>query len=268
MNNLNYEKVESFVLSLKSLRDRCALGLFLETACKTKDLVEIRVGDIGQDILIGRKEYSISKALFNNLKEYSSNREKKDYLFYSRQSKKISDRRIRQIVDKCTYENLFVSLSPEDLRRISLYNSNFSKGGNIRIIDLNQLKKIRNGIVNTRNRILFDLLVFGFKSSQICNFTVGDLTKSPIDAFLLREIKAYVLLNKLSKEDFLFKTRQGSHLTKVRIFQIITSLGHNLTPRILNDSGLFMELERGFLEERLRVLGVKTCKFDFFRRES
>jgi integrase len=204
------------------------------------------------------------------------------FLFATRQSDSISTKRIRQIIQKTSKENIGFEISPKDLREYSIKQKlkikdfgSVKKDAGLKRIDKrkylssDEVKRLEKTINSKRDYLIFKLLLNNFKSSGIVNFKVEDVLDSSIPESLANELESYAISKGISFGEYLFSTRQKTHLTNERIFQIISSLGKKIgieaSPRILNNTAIVNAVSSKNPKSKLNALGVKTRVSDIRR---
>lgn len=103
--------------AIKSERDRLIFGILYETGCYVKELVNIKIKDIDfkkGSIHFQKKTSRISKKLCNSLKFFT--KEKKEFIFATSQSKRMTAKRARQLVQKYTKDIIGEKLNPKSIR--------------------------------------------------------------------------------------------------------------------------------------------------------
>lgn len=284
MNNITKSLLESLVRTIKDTRIKLIFSILIETSCKVSELSNIKIIHISKKyIKINNRIVPISTALHSNLNSYINKQDKKqDYLFSTRQSPKISTKRIRQLIQSTTKIILKQKISPEDIRKISIKDK-------IKKLDINKVKKevglkrldkrkyltskeishlrdvIKNRIKNDRDNIIFELLLIGKKSKEIINLKVDDIIDLNINSDVIDKINKHIIKNKLSWGEYIFHTRQNTHLTKERIFQLIKQISKlsniEVNPRILNNTAIALAINSKNPKSRLSALNLKTKSF-------
>jgi integrase len=279
---------KSLKLALDSLararldnRSKLVISLFLECSCKVSEIVNIKAGEIYKNkILIGKREVSISENLYSSLIKFISENKisRNDYLLSTRQSEKISTKRIRQIIQSNTEKILGFKINPENLRKLSISEKLKEKDvkevkeevglkrlDKRKYLSLKEVGVLRDNIEDERTFLIFELLLNGLKSKEIIHLKVEDILGLNISSRMINRLESFISKNKVSFGEYIFLTRQNSHLTKERIFQIINDLGKvfeiEVTPRILNNTALSTALFSKDSESKLNALGVKTRAF-------
>jgi len=119
---LGSEEIERIKAEIKEKKDSLAFGLLLETGCKISELVDIKVEDIGENsVSVGtpKREAGISRKLASEIKSFVDSEKISGFLFQSRQSGRISDRRIFQVL-KLYGEKTGVKVNPRILRNTKI----------------------------------------------------------------------------------------------------------------------------------------------------
>jgi integrase len=267
--------LNSIVETLQDSREKLIFQILKETSCKVSELASIKTKDISKNsIKIKNRTVPISQNLYKTIQNQKINEE---FLFTTRQSSKISTKRIRQIVQSTSKEILGFSISPEQIRKLSIKQKlktrslqkvksqvGLKRLDKRKYLTQEQVKSLREKITSKRDALLVELLLHGLKSTQIANLKVEDLITLDIPSSLTEKIENYFLKNKVSYGEYIFKTRQNSHLTRERIFQIIKSLGKQagikVSPQILNNTALANAFSSNN-SDKLNALGVKTRAF-------
>jgi len=124
---LSQEEIAALISSIDDLRDNIIISLFLETGINLNELTYLRKEDLdlATRTLKIRKEttknkeerlLSISQELAEKLKKYLEQENPKTYLFTSRQSRKITERRVQQLLDHYSQKSLNKKINPRILR--------------------------------------------------------------------------------------------------------------------------------------------------------
>jgi integrase len=108
---------EKLANSIFNLRDSLIFSIFYETGCSVSEISEVRIKDVSPNyISFGKRKSIISPILYAKIQTYlnleGSNRE---FLFYSRQSDKITEKRVIQIV-KFYSKRVGFEITPQILR--------------------------------------------------------------------------------------------------------------------------------------------------------
>lgn len=136
--------------SIKNIRDKLLLNIAFDTGCTLKELVAIKVEDIeftNNSLAFNtqkkQRTSNISKKLSLDIKQYvlKNKLDKKNFLFSTRQSESISDKRVFQIIKKYALESDINEVSPKILRYSHIAHS-ISTG--ISVDDLSNQIGIKN----------------------------------------------------------------------------------------------------------------------------
>jgi integrase len=278
--SINENSINSLLNVLKT-RDRLLILIFNSTACKTGEIIDLKLKDISRyQIIINEREIPISESLYREIQNYALELKlnPENYLFSSRQSEKITTKRIRQIIQKNSKNVLGFKLNPKELRKASICekikNENIEevkKQVGLKRFDVKafisevELNKIKNSIKDNRTKLLFSLLLNGFKSITIKKLKVNEINELKINNSTKKELKSYVSVNKLSENDPLFLTRQKSSLSKESIFKIVSQVGKQagikLCPRDLNNTAVYKAINSENPKDQLDKLGLKFSQF-------
>lgn len=114
---LQRDEWEKLVRSIFNLRDLILFVLFYETGCTVSEITHIRIKDVVSGyVLIKQRKAVISPALYEKIQLFleleGSDRE---FLFYSRQAKQITEKRVIQIV-KTYAKRVGFEVTPQILR--------------------------------------------------------------------------------------------------------------------------------------------------------
>jgi integrase len=281
--SLDKNSLEKLEKNVSSQRDRILLKILIETSCKTNELIEIKIKDLAKySIKIKERRVTISKDLFIICKKFAKQNKKNpnDFLFSSRQSDKLTTKRIRQIIQKDSSAILKNRINPEDIRKISIKEKLKKKDVNEikkeiglkrfdkrKYLDQQDILKIKKS-GDKRTRLLFDLLLSGLKSKSIINLKVKDIKELKIKENIKDRLIDYSFEKGLSNNHFIFLTREKTHLTKERIYQVIkqnySSSTITINPRILNNSAIYIAASSKDYKKNLLNLGIKTHQFYLF----
>ena len=278
---VSYLEVSRLVGRIGNFRDRLIFRVLLEGAVKVSELANLRVLDfVGYGVIVSGRFVSLSEDLLKEVRRFvlSEGKKRDDFLFSGRQSSKLTTRRMRQIVSGISFKFLGFKVLPEDIRKVSIgeklkkkrsfevrYEAGLKRFDCREYLRGREVSKLRREIDSERDKLIFDLLLSGYKSKQICNLRVCDVFKTKLSSSLKERLESYVRERKLSHKTFVFLTRQGSNLTKERIYQIIVSLGKDLgisvTPRVLNNTFLKGIVSLSDFENKLAEVGIKNTAF-------
>jgi integrase len=258
-------------------REKAIFWILFESGCKVSELVDLRFSDFKEDsVEIDGRTVKISRSLCSFVSKLLCDNVS-DYLFSSRQSLKLTTKRVRQIVESCSRKLVGFRILPEDIRKLSIKEKLKKKSveevkseAGIKRLDkrkylsLEDLEKFKSVISSQRDYLMFSLLFSGLKSSRIAKLKVSDINHLGISKTLFHRLEKYSQENSLSSEDYLFLTRQETILTKERIFQIITTLGRaakvEVSPRILNNTAIAAALSSSD-SSKFDGLGLKNRAF-------
>ena len=271
---INENAINSLANALKN-RDRLLVLILNCTACKTSEIIELKLKNISEkSIRINERDVSIPESLYLEVQNYAKDigLSPEMYIFSSRQNQKITAKRIRQIIQNSAKNILGFSINPKDLRkyvickRVKENDSELVKKqvglkrfDKRRFLTESEIKILNNAIKDSRTKLLFSLLLNGYKSTKISKIKVNEFVNLNVNSSVKNKLKKYAARHHLSETDPLFLTRQKSSLTKERIFQIISSLsnktGIKITPRVLNNT---------FLARMLLNSDTKTHSFHLY----
>jgi len=156
-------KIKSFLNKndIKKLRDNIidkrhfiAFNTLLESGCLVSELVNIKVEDIKKysiSIGISKREVRISNELLTSIREFISEENIKDFIFTTRQSGRISDKRIFQILKKYG-KNTGIELNQRILRNTKLAMMLQAKEDNKKIKDELGIKRLEFGSYGLLNK--------------------------------------------------------------------------------------------------------------------
>ena len=120
---LSLREVKNLIDSIENIRDKLSLRILYETGCTLRELVNIKVKDIqGNKIKVVDPETKeirypqISSKLSKDIKLYIKGNALTGYLIATRQSSKISEKRIRQIIQKHTKKVFSIKINPQSFR--------------------------------------------------------------------------------------------------------------------------------------------------------
>jgi integrase len=282
--NLSRESLESALVGLVKaldLRSKIIFKIILETSCKVSKIPKIKVKDISEKgIRFTKITVPISLQLYQLILDFIQENDlsSDSFLFATRQSDSITAKRVRQIIQKISKEKLGFKLDPKDLRQYSISAKlktkkveEVKKEAGLKRLDKRnylserQIRNIESHIQDKRTSLIFRLLLKNVKSSKIVNLKVEDILGLKIPERLVRDLESYASSNQVTFGEYLFKTRQDTHLSKVMIFKIMTGLGKKVgmkvNPQILNNTCIANAVFSNDSESRLNALGVKTRAF-------
>ncbi|MEM4267558.1 MAG: site-specific integrase [Candidatus Woesearchaeota archaeon] len=124
---LTYDEWERLIASVDSLRDILILRLLYETGCTVNELVHIKIKDIDfhrHTVKIHAensrnhefRETVISPKLAALIREFASKNIHSEFLLYTRQSKSMTTKRIRQIVQQRCVNVGIENANPQTIR--------------------------------------------------------------------------------------------------------------------------------------------------------
>ena len=120
---LSLREVKFLIKAIENIRDKLSLRILYETGCTLRELVNIKVKDIsGNKIKIVDPETKevrypqISSKLNKDIKLYIKGNALKGHLIATRQSSKISEKRIRQIIQQHTKNIFSKQINPQSFR--------------------------------------------------------------------------------------------------------------------------------------------------------
>lgn len=239
-----------FRKNLKSNSDKLLADLMFSLGITVSEAVSIEVGhiDFRKKILNIPKEntkngisrsISLPTFIIEPLKKqikFVSISNKGPYLFFTRQSDKVTTRRVEQLFKEASTKKL--SVTPKTLREWSLKIASLSG------IDFEEIKE-RTGIYSLRKSKLLDVGVvdevasnlpirenllislfykFGLDVTSIINLTKTQLQNIFQNTKLLSKSEQNLILKFLeekSLQDYVFSTRQSEQISQRRIEQII-----------------------------------------------
>jgi len=281
-----YLVAKSLADALTDTKDKIIYKIIIETSCKVSELSRLKVNNISNNLInFGKRKVLISKELSLLISEYikQENLLSDTFLFKTRQSNCITTRRIRQIIHQASQSNLGYKIDPKDLRECSIKQKlkikdieSVRREAGLKRIDKRKylsskkVEKIKKELTSKRDYLIFKLLLNNFKSSEIVNFKVEDVLDSSIPESLSNELESFAISKGISFGEYLFNTRQKTHLTNERIFQIISNLGKKIeievSPRILNNTAIANALYSNDIKSKLNSLGVRTRATDIKRQ--
>ena len=117
---LSLKELRELISSISNMRDKLMIRILYETGCDLNELVSIKVEDIlGNKIKIRNIRYvKISGKLAKDLKFYikGNSLSKDSNIISTRQSKKISQRRVRQLIQGYTEKKGYGKINPQMFR--------------------------------------------------------------------------------------------------------------------------------------------------------
>jgi integrase len=273
--------VDKLVNTITDLRSKLFYKIIIETSCKISELSKIKVKDITPNkIKFNKRSVNISIDLKNQIVKFieEQNLSSDSYLFVTRQSDSISTKRIRQIIQDASLKRIGFKIDSKDLRKYSIKSKLKSKtlkevkkeSGLKRLdkrkyVSKEQIIQLENNIQNTRNLLIFKLLLNNIKSSQIANLKVEDILSLNISRELIQALENYASSNRISFGEYLFKTPQKTHISKRMIYKIISGLGNvsqiRVNPRIINNTAIAAAISSKDSDNKLNALGIKSRAF-------
>jgi integrase len=277
--------VTSKHISTLSKRDELLIKILSEIGCTVSELVNIKVEDIKTNsIFVGkqRRKVEMSTLLYEKIRKYT-NTNSSEFLFSSRQSKKLNIRRVQQIIKK----NL--GIKPGTIRSEKIIDLAKEKGiektksitglKGLKIksfLKNDEIQILKNSIKDDRHSIYFSVLLeTGCTISELVNLKVEDIKTSTIligvpkrnvsvNDELISRIKK--LINEKSVEGHIFKSRQSGQISDTRVFQILQNYGKTnnieLNPQILRNTKIAVMLQFGIDKATIeRELGIKRLEF-------
>ncbi len=124
--NLGYltlEQVRTLIANISNMRDKLMFRVLYETGCTINELVEIKASDIGGNT-IKIKDHdnvrftNISGKLAKDLSLFIKGNKlaKEDYILSTRQSQKMSEKRVRQLIQSYTEKAHYGKINPQMFR--------------------------------------------------------------------------------------------------------------------------------------------------------
>lgn len=117
---LDFDTWISFYNSVDDLRDKVILGILYSTGSTEKELVSLKCSDIDlrrKLISFRSRKSSISPELGNLIRTYLLQQKiKKGYIFRTRQSNTLSEKRIQQIIAELSLAHLKHKIVPKTIR--------------------------------------------------------------------------------------------------------------------------------------------------------
>ena len=282
--------------AIKGDRDRLIAQILHETGCTVKELVELRVSKVrrgyitfdGSTTKSGRtRKVKISSDLQRKVKRSASGSKAGDFLFQTRQSNKLTTRRVEQIFKEAS-ASIGKKLTPRDMRAWKIEELR-RKGTSVQdqrdevgIYSLRErpaasrksIKKATQEIDSLRDELIFSIISeTACTVSELVNIRKKDvgsrhimLTRRgrrravQVPASLVRKLK---LFSKGHKEgEHLFATRQSETITPRRIQQIFRSISEDaglqesITPNRLRNR-IVSEMTKPEIREKLQIRHVK-----------
>lgn len=131
---LTKEEISKLAGSIQNNRDRILFEILYETGCTISELTQIRKKDFdfkNSTLTIPAENTRNNKARKNNLSTqivkriflYLKKNRTKDFIFESRQSGRITERRVQQVIANYSIKSLSKRISPHDLRTTRIIHS-------------------------------------------------------------------------------------------------------------------------------------------------
>jgi len=278
--------VDSIISTIKNSRDKLIFQLLAQTGITPHELIHLKHSDFNfsTNILTVRSEITknktertigLNKQLCSKIKNFSN--DKKQFLFSTTRSIQLTLRTVQRTVEKHSQE-FDAKLTSVDLRKYYIIQSlkekslsQVKQSAGLKRLDKRkylsqkEIKDLRSSKKDERETLIFELLLSGIKSRDIVDFKVNDISNFSISDSLSKKMRSFAKKRQLRQHDFIFLTRQNSHLTTERIFQIIKKLreiaGIKVSPRILNNTAIAVALSSPDPTCALTELGLKTSAF-------
>ncbi|MEM2131355.1 MAG: site-specific integrase [Candidatus Woesearchaeota archaeon] len=112
LNFLTIKEIREIIFNIKDARDNLIFRILYETGCLPSELINIKVKDIlGNKIRIKTRFVLISGKLAKDISLFiiGNKLSNENFLFSTRQSKKISEKRISQIIEFYTKKNIKIN---------------------------------------------------------------------------------------------------------------------------------------------------------------
>ena len=114
---LSRSDLDRLVAGADTVRDRLFIRVLYETGCTVKELVHIRAGDVHQGrIVFSDRACRIGDDLFQVLRTVTVNRKPWEFLFSTRQSRQITTKRVRQLIQLYSSRVFGSKINPYALR--------------------------------------------------------------------------------------------------------------------------------------------------------
>jgi len=273
--------VDKLVKTITDIRTKLFYRIIIETSCKISELSNIKVKDIDQNkIKFKKRNINISIDLKNQILKFIDKQKlsSDSYLFVTRQSDSISTKRIRQIIQNTSLKLVGFKIDSKDLRKYSIKSKlksmslkEVKKECGLKRLDKRkylskeQITQLENNIQDARNSLIFKLLLNNIKSSRIANLKVEDILGLNISRELVQGLENYASTNRISFGEYLFKTRQETHISKRMIYKIISNLGNatqiRVNPQMINNTAIAAALSSKDSDDKLNALGIKSRAF-------
>lgn len=108
---LSLKNVREMISSIRDARDKIMIRILYETGCSLVELVQLKVSDVGGNKIKikhdGLRYSTISGKLAKDIRDYirGNQLQSESYLLSTRQSAKISEKRVRQLIQNYTKKN-------------------------------------------------------------------------------------------------------------------------------------------------------------------
>jgi len=258
------------------LRDRLLCNIISETACTVSELVRIKEEDTGKTITIKNRKIPVNRELQRDLRKFLKDR-KTAYVFTTRQSPHMNERRAQQILKK-------YRVKPSQARHDAIKALSSKKGADYakkaaglkhlrktKALSKSQIEAVRKAISSDREKVIFELLLeTGCRLNELVEIRVGDIgmksllvgkRKVELGGNLLKRLKSFAN----GRHGYLLESRQRTQISDKRVFQILKGIsdaaGVELNPRLLRNTRIAFLLSKG-KSELHRQLGIKA---DFAR---
>ena len=106
-------------LNAVNSRDSLLFGILYETGCLVSEIVDLRKKDIlveQRAIMFGDRLSRISAPLLESIQKFAFSKKSEDHIFSTRQSPKMTKKRVRQIVQRSSKEILGSPVNPHSIR--------------------------------------------------------------------------------------------------------------------------------------------------------
>jgi len=124
---LSLKEVRILIDSVSDARDKLMIRMLYETGCEVSELVDVKVKDLlGNKIKIkssnGIRFSQISQKFSKDIRNYinGNNLQKTSFLFSTRQSGRISERRLRQLIQKYSKTIFNKIINPQMFRYLHI----------------------------------------------------------------------------------------------------------------------------------------------------
>ena len=286
--------ISNLKTEITNIRDRLLYIILCETGCALSEISNIKIKHISiskKKIIIPKentknnqkRKIKLSNYAISEFKLFSSKNQTKEYLFSSRQSNKLTSRRIEQIIRQIT-KRLRKQKTPRDIRNEFLLKQTNISNDKKKIQKSTGLKNIKQPLIlsesfikklkfeNLREDLIFSILCeTGCKISEFVNIKVNDYSDKKINLCEKKEKRIINISKKLSKKilkyineknekDFLISGKKK--LSPRRVQQILKEYSKKykitITPRIVRNSFLYHSYNAGTkIEELKQIMGLK-----------